>query len=138
VVASWGIRLPEIAPKHELSAPHTSKTTNVLKKYKSTLIDRFNLSSIYYLSSLVSSRSFLVLHLRSDMSKMAPSWTHLVRFIAEEDGQVHLGQVDETKFPDVGIAMLNGEKVTAKEIKGSIFDGVVQDRVLNVAQVLLK
>lgn len=69
---------------------------------------------------------------------MAPSWTHLVRFIAEEDGQVHLGQVDETKFPDVGIAMLNNKEVTVKEIKGSIFDGVVQDRVLNVAQVLLK
>lgn len=66
---------------------------------------------------------------------MAPAWTHLVRFIAEEDGQVHLGQVDPTEFPDVGIAMLNGEKVTAKEIKGSVFDGVVQNRVLTVSQV---
>ncbi|KAF7125410.1 hypothetical protein CNMCM5793_001588 [Aspergillus hiratsukae] len=67
---------------------------------------------------------------------MAPAWTHLVRFIAEEDGQVHLGQVDPTEFPDVGIAMLNGEKVTAKEIKGSVFDGVVQNRVLTVSQIL--
>jgi hypothetical protein len=66
---------------------------------------------------------------------MAPNWTHLVRFIAEEDGQVHLGQVDATQFPDVGLAMLSNEKVTAKEIKGSIFDGVVSNRVLNVAQV---
>lgn len=66
---------------------------------------------------------------------MAPDWTHLVRFIAEEDGQVHLGQVDATQFPDVGLAILNNEKVTAKEISGSIFDGVVQDRVLNIAQV---
>ncbi|RHZ70690.1 hypothetical protein CDV55_100210 [Aspergillus turcosus] len=67
---------------------------------------------------------------------MAPAWTHLVRFIAEEDGQVHLGQVDSTQFPDVGVAMLNGEKVTVKEIKGSVFDGVVQNRVLNVSQIL--
>lgn len=67
---------------------------------------------------------------------MAPTWTHLIRFIAEEDGQVHIGQVDETTFPDVGLSILNGEKVTAKEIKGSIFDGVVQDKVLTVARVL--
>ncbi|KAJ5198602.1 uncharacterized protein N7498_007719 [Penicillium cinerascens] len=65
---------------------------------------------------------------------MAQYWTHLVRFIAEEDGQVHLGQVDSTQFPDVGLAMLNGEKVTVKEIKGSVFDGVVQNRVQNVSQ----
>ncbi|KAJ5986778.1 hypothetical protein N7451_011143 [Penicillium sp. IBT 35674x] len=67
---------------------------------------------------------------------MAPTWTHLIRFIADEDGQVHIGQVDETQFPDVGLSILNGEKVTAKEIKGSIFDGVVQDKVLTVARIL--
>lgn len=67
---------------------------------------------------------------------MAPTWTHLIRFIADEDGQVHIGQVDETQFPDVGLSILNGEKVTAKEITGSIFDGVVQDKVLTVARVL--
>lgn len=68
---------------------------------------------------------------------MAPNWTHLIRFIAEEDGQVHLGQVDATQFPDVGLAVLNNEKITAKEIKGSVFDGVVSDRVLNVEKVRL-
>ncbi|KAJ5806094.1 uncharacterized protein N7503_003696 [Penicillium pulvis] len=67
---------------------------------------------------------------------MAPTWTHLIRFIADEDGQVHIGQVNETQFPDVGLSILNGEKVTAKEIKGSIFDGVVQDKVLTVARIL--
>ncbi|KAJ5903685.1 hypothetical protein N7504_006068 [Penicillium tannophilum] len=67
---------------------------------------------------------------------MAPTWTHLIRFIADEDGQVHIGQVDETQFPDVGLSILNGEKVTAKEITGSIFDGVVQDKVLTVARIL--
>lgn len=66
---------------------------------------------------------------------MAPNWTHLIRFIAQEDGQVHLGQVDAKQFPDVGLAMLNGEEVTAKLIKGSVFDGVVTEKLLHVAQV---
>ena len=67
---------------------------------------------------------------------MAPSWTHLVRFIAEETGQIHLGQIDVKEYPDVGIATVEGKKVTAKEITGSIFDGVVTDKVLTVRQVL--
>ncbi|KAL4810598.1 hypothetical protein BDV18DRAFT_155210 [Aspergillus unguis] len=67
---------------------------------------------------------------------MAPNWTHLVRFIAEEDGQVHLGQVDATQFPDVGLAVLNKKKITAKEIKGTAFDGVVSDKVLTVEKLL--
>ncbi|KAL1980675.1 hypothetical protein VTN96DRAFT_3655 [Rasamsonia emersonii] len=67
---------------------------------------------------------------------MAPNWTHLIRFIAQEDGQVHLGQVDAKQFPDVGLAMLNGEEVTAKLIKGSVFDGVVTEKLLHVAQIL--
>jgi hypothetical protein len=36
---------------------------------------------------------------------MAPNWTRLVRFIAEEDGQIHLGVIDSTDYPDVGIAI---------------------------------
>lgn len=68
---------------------------------------------------------------------MAPSWTHLIRFIAEEDGQVHYGQVDVKQFPDAGIAALNGEKITAKLIQGSVFDGIVTDKVLHVAWVSL-
>lgn len=55
---------------------------------------------------------------KNQSENMAPYWTHLVRFIAKEDGQVHLGQVDSTRFPDVGLAMLNGEKLTVREIKG--------------------
>jgi hypothetical protein len=66
---------------------------------------------------------------------MAPNWTHLIRFIAEEDGQIHLGQVDAQRFPDVGLAMLKGEKLDAKLIKGSAFDGVVTEKILHVAQV---
>jgi len=66
---------------------------------------------------------------------MAPNWTHLIRFIAQEDGQVHLGQVDPKQWPDVGLAVLKGETVTAKLVKGSVFDGVVTDKLLHVAQV---
>jgi hypothetical protein len=67
---------------------------------------------------------------------MAPSWTHLIRFVAEETGQIHLGQIDVKEYPDVGIATVEGKKVTAKEVTGSIFDGVVTDKVLTVRQVL--
>jgi hypothetical protein len=56
---------------------------------------------------------------------MPPNWTHLVRFIAEEDGQIHHGDVDAKTCPDFGLTIVNGEKVVAKLIKGSIFDGVV-------------
>lgn len=66
---------------------------------------------------------------------MAPNWTRLIRFIAEEDGQVHLGEVDAKK--DVGLALLNKEEVTAKLVTGSIFDGTVTDKQLQVAQVSL-
>lgn len=68
---------------------------------------------------------------------MAPQWTHLIRFVAEETNLVHLGQIDPKEFPDVGLATVEGKKVTAKEITGSIFDGVVTDKVLTVKQVPL-
>lgn len=66
---------------------------------------------------------------------MTRNWTRLIRFIAEEDGQVHLGEFDARQFPDVGLAALNGEKVTARLITGSIFDGVVTNKLLHVARV---
>ncbi|BCR83189.1 fumarylacetoacetate hydrolase family protein [Aspergillus chevalieri] len=65
---------------------------------------------------------------------MAPNWTRLIRFIAEEDGQVHLGEVDTNQ--DVGLALFNKEKVTAKLVTGSIFDGTVTAKRLQVAQLL--
>ena len=66
---------------------------------------------------------------------MSQSWTHLVRFLAEEDGQIHLGQIDAKTYPDVGLALEKGEKVTANLIEGSVFDGVVTDKVLTIGQV---
>jgi hypothetical protein len=66
---------------------------------------------------------------------MAPSWTHLIRFVAEETGQIHLGQIDAKTYPDLGIASVEGKKIVAKEISGSIFDGVVTEKELTVKQV---
>ncbi|RAQ59000.1 fumarylacetoacetate hydrolase [Aspergillus flavus] len=67
---------------------------------------------------------------------MGPNWAHLVRFIGEEDGQTHLGEVDPNKYPDVGIAILNGERVAVKLVKGSIFDGRVTDTTMHIARLL--
>ena len=64
---------------------------------------------------------------------MAPIWSRLIRFIAEEDGQVHLGEVDGGR--DIGLALLNKETVTAKLVTGSVFDGTVTDKQLHVVQV---
>jgi 2-keto-4-pentenoate hydratase/2-oxohepta-3-ene-1,7-dioic acid hydratase in catechol pathway len=66
---------------------------------------------------------------------MSPSWTNLVKFISEEDGQTHLGQVDSKTYPDVGLAVLNGEKIAVKLVKGTIFDGVVTDTTMHIARV---
>ncbi|KAK5789869.1 hypothetical protein VI817_008992 [Penicillium citrinum] len=70
----------------------------------------------------------------SILSKM-PFWTHLVRFIAVEDSQVHLGQlVDTTR--DVGRDSADGVEIAVKVIEGTIFDGRVTDEVLHVKQLL--
>lgn len=66
---------------------------------------------------------------------MARRWTHLIRFIAREDGQIHLGQIDAKRFPDVGLATFEGKEVDAKVVTGSIYDGVVTDQTLHVSQV---
>ncbi|GLA13293.1 hypothetical protein AnigIFM62618_010279 [Aspergillus niger] len=50
------------------------------------------------------------------------SWTHLIRFIAVEDSQTHLGQlVDPTR--DVGEDSVNGVDIAAYLINGDIFNG---------------
>jgi hypothetical protein len=54
------------------------------------------------------------------ISNIAPTaWTHLVRFVAEEDNQVHLGNVDAAKYPDVGLSTFNGERVAVNLVTGS-------------------
>ncbi|KAI6383282.1 hypothetical protein MCOR25_000201 [Pyricularia grisea] len=65
---------------------------------------------------------------------MAPSWTRLIRFIAEEDGLTHLGEV--VGDADVGLAHHAGQKIQANLITGSAFDGVVTTKTLTVARLL--
>lgn len=65
-----------------------------------------------------------------------PSWTHLVRFLAVEDGQEHLGQlVDPTR--DVGIDSAEGKVIAVYVIEGTIFDGRVTKEILHAKQVCL-
>ncbi|KAJ5426989.1 hypothetical protein N7465_002059 [Penicillium sp. CMV-2018d] len=64
-----------------------------------------------------------------------PSWTHLVRFIAVEDSQVHLGQLVNTTC-DVGRDSVDGVEIAVKAIEGTIFDGRVTDEILHVKQLL--
>ncbi|KUM60877.1 hypothetical protein ACN42_g6229 [Penicillium freii] len=63
------------------------------------------------------------------------SWTHLVRFIAVEDSQVHLGQLVNTTR-DVGRDSVDGVEIAVKAIEGTIFDGRVTDEILHVKQLL--
>ncbi|KAJ5679747.1 fumarylacetoacetate hydrolase [Penicillium macrosclerotiorum] len=64
-----------------------------------------------------------------------PSWTHLIRFIAVEDSNVHLGQlVDTTR--DIGRDSLNGTAIAAFLIEGTIFDGRVTQQTMHVKQLL--
>ncbi|KAL4812580.1 hypothetical protein BDW67DRAFT_178620 [Aspergillus spinulosporus] len=69
---------------------------------------------------------------------MAPTstWTRLIRFIAEEDGQTHLGEVDATQYPDIGLSVVNGERVAVRQVTGCIFDGIVTEKILHVARLL--
>lgn len=62
-------------------------------------------------------------------------WTHLVRFVATEDGLVYFGQVDAEKYPDVGLAALEGKRIPVNVVAGSQFDGLVTSQVLHVSRV---
>ena len=69
------------------------------------------------------------------MTTMTANWTHLVRFIAEEDGQIHLGQVDASVYKDVGLSIFEGETVKVKEVTGDIFSGNVSTKTLTIERV---
>jgi hypothetical protein len=63
-----------------------------------------------------------------------PSWTHLVRFVAKEDHQIHIGQlVDTTR--DVGQDTIEGKEIKVYEINGTIFNGTITKTQLTVQQV---
>ncbi|KAH8204408.1 hypothetical protein TruAng_001459 [Truncatella angustata] len=60
-----------------------------------------------------------------------PEWTHLIRFLAVEDDQVHLGQlVDTTR--DAGLDSVDGTEIKAYLINGDIFNGKVTKHVYTV------
>jgi hypothetical protein len=63
-----------------------------------------------------------------------PSWTHLIRFIAVEDHQSHIGQLVDTSR-DVGLDSFEGREIKAYLINGTIFTGKVTKTVLTVKRV---
>lgn len=60
---------------------------------------------------------------------------HVIRFISKVDGRIHLGHIDNQKFPDISLAALEEKEVEANCTSGSVFNGVVTDRKLHVAHV---
>jgi hypothetical protein len=66
---------------------------------------------------------------------MATKWSRLVRFEAEEDGLVHLGELSSAE--DVGLALQDSKEVTANLVDGCVFDGVVTDKMMTIAKVSL-
>lgn len=58
-----------------------------------------------------------------------------MRFVAAEDGLVYFGQVDAEKYPDVGLAALEGDRISVNVVAGSQFDGIVTSQVLHVSRV---
>lgn len=62
------------------------------------------------------------------------SWTHLIRFIAVEDHEIHLGQLVDTSR-DIGLDSWNNIRIQAYLIHGTIFNSVVTKHILTVKQV---
>lgn len=61
--------------------------------------------------------------------------THIIRFVANEDNRIHLGQLVDTSR-DVGLDSLEGRKIEAYLINGSIFQPEVTKHVYTVKQLL--
>lgn len=65
------------------------------------------------------------------------TWTRLARFVAEEDGKVHYGQLVQEDL-DIGLAIGRGDEVLAYEVRPDPFTGQVDKTVvLSIAQLLL-
>ncbi|KAF8204261.1 fumarylacetoacetate hydrolase [Mycena galopus ATCC 62051] len=71
------------------------------------------------------------------MSPIRTQWTRLIRFVAAETSQVHLGQPVDASL-DVGLAASRGHAIKAHEIVGSALDPAahVSKTVLTVKQLL--
>jgi hypothetical protein len=64
-----------------------------------------------------------------------PDWTHLIRFVAAEDEQIHLGQLTDTSR-DVGLDTFNRVETKAYLINGDAFTGRVTNQVYTVKRLL--
>jgi len=61
--------------------------------------------------------------------------THIIRFVANEDNRIHLGQLVDTSR-DVGLDSLEGKEIKAYLINGSIFQAEVTSHVYTVKTLL--
>lgn len=61
--------------------------------------------------------------------------THIIRFIANEDNRIHIGQLVDTSR-DVGLDSVDGKEIKAYLINGTIFSGEVTKQVYTVKQLL--
>ncbi|KAL2404659.1 Caffeoylpyruvate hydrolase [Exophiala dermatitidis] len=64
-----------------------------------------------------------------------PKAMHIIRFIANEDNRIHLGQLVDTSR-DVGLDSVEGKEIKAYLINGSIFAPEVTSHVYTVKQLL--
>ncbi|EIW61179.1 uncharacterized protein TRAVEDRAFT_26871 [Trametes versicolor FP-101664 SS1] len=71
------------------------------------------------------------------MSPIRTQWTRLIRFVAAETAQIHIGEPVDSKL-DIGLAIHQKKPVKAYEIVGSAFDPAAQvtKNVLTVKQLL--
>lgn len=63
-----------------------------------------------------------------------PNWTHLIRFVAVEDNQIHIGQLVDTSR-DAGLDSINGLEIKAYLITGDIFNGKITQHIYTVKKV---
>lgn len=61
--------------------------------------------------------------------------THIIRFIANEDNRIHIGQLVDTSR-DIGLDSVEGKEIKAYKINGTIFSGEVTKQVYTVKQLL--
>ncbi|THH21374.1 hypothetical protein EUX98_g8396 [Antrodiella citrinella] len=71
------------------------------------------------------------------MSPIRTQWTRLIRFVATETAQVHIGEPVDSKL-DIGIAYRQKKTIKAYEILGTALDASaeVTNRVLTVKELL--
>jgi hypothetical protein len=81
-----------------------------------------------------SSQPFLRRYYSVKSTKMSAP-THIIRFVANEDHRIHLGQLVDTSR-DIGLDSVEGREIKAYLINGSIFNGHVTDVVYTVKQLL--